>query len=341
MSTFTRRAAVTSMGIALGMSAMVSVAEPGGVAAEHRPFVVGDHAWESKQAFIDSGARCGTRPLDLLEQARVEEKIGPFMRQLAQGGLLSKAGGASGNKGKPGGGTEPPPPSVTGGVINVHFNVIHSGNTGKLSPQANNDQIDVLNTAYQGTDWSFQLGDPETGETGVYYYDNPTWFTMGYGTPLEKQVKSQLRRGSADDLNIYSANPGGGLLGWATFPSSYERDPLMDGVVLLYSSLPGGSAAPYNEGDTATHEVGHWLGLYHTFQGGCTGSGDSVSDTPAERSAAYGCPIGRDSCSGPKYPGLDPITNFMDYTDDDCMDRFSEAQDARMDAMFSAYRYNQ
>ncbi len=232
-------------------------------------------------------------------------------------------------KGKPGGGGGGT--TVTGGVINVYFHVITSSTgAGSVSDQQINAQMAVLDNAYAGTGWSFNL-------VATTRSANDAWFTMGPGTQAEAQAKAALRQGTADDLNIYSANPGGGLLGWATFPSSYAADPLDDGVVILYASVPGGSAAPYNLGDTATHEVGHWMGLYHTFQNGCTKTSDLVDDTPAERSPAYGCPTGRDSCT--RLAGLDPITNFMDYTDDSCMFQFTTGQDARMDAQFSQYRH--
>ncbi len=225
--------------------------------------------------------------------------------------------------------------NVAGGVINVYFHVINNGTSvsnGDITTQMITDQINVLNAAFSNWGWSFNL--VSTTRT-----TNATWYNGCYGSS-ESAMKNALRQGTADDLNIYTCNPSGGILGYATFPSSYTNSPKLDGVVMLYSSLPGGTAAPYNLGDTGTHEVGHWMGLYHTFQGGCNGSGDFVSDTPAERSAAYGCPTGRNTCTGNRYPGNDPITNFMDYTDDSCMFQFSGGQDARMDSQFTTYRYN-
>ena len=199
--------------------------------------------------------------------------------------------------------------SVTGGVINVYFHVIRRGtgvSNGDITSTMINNQISVLNSAFGQWGWQFNL--VTTTRT-----TNSSWFTGCYSSSIETQMKNALRQGTADDLNIYSCAPSGGILGYATFPSSYAGNPNRDGVVLLHSSLPGGTAAPYNEGDTGTHEVGHWMGLYHTFQGGCGGSGDGVSDTPAEKSPAYGCPTGRNTCNT---AGLDPIENFMDYSDD-------------------------
>ena len=247
---------------------------------------------------------------------------------------------AGGNKGKPGSTPTPTPtPGSGGSEITVYFHVITQGSgysDGNIGQSAIDSQIQVLNAAYGNNGgYSFKLA----ATNGVDYTINSTWFNGCYGSAsIESQMKTALRKGTADDLNIYSCNPSNGILGYATFPSSYSSSPNLDGVVLLYSSLPGGSAVPYNEGDTGTHEVGHWMGLYHTFQGGCSGNGDYISDTAAERSAAYGCPINRDTCTGNRYPGVDPVTNFMDYTDDSCMFEFTGGQQTRMNEQFSIYR---
>ena len=230
-----------------------------------------------------------------------------------------------------------PPGSVT---IPVWFHVIRSGTSasqGNLSATKINAQIKVLNDSYsgltggKGTDTPFRFT-----LAGVTRTTNSTWYNNCDSSGIESDMKSTLRHGGAETLNLYSCNPGSGLLGWATFPSWYAGDPLMDGVVILDQSVPGGTATPYNEGDSATHEVGHWLGLYHTFQGGCAKPGDAVGDTPAEADANFGCPTGTDSCS--TFRGRDPIHNFMDYTDDSCMFEMSTGQATRMSNQYTNYR---
>jgi hypothetical protein len=275
-------------------------------------FEFNGHVWRSKDDFLENG-RCATEKLSEYQVADIERQVAVARenRKAASGGFDMNA---------------------TGGAIPVYFHVIrNSSGGGDVSDTRIAQQLSVLNNAYATTGWSFT-------HAGTTRTNNSTWYTCSGGS-CETAMKTALRQGSADDLNVYLNNMGGGLLGWATFPSSYQSQPKMDGVVVLSASLPGGSAAPYNLGDTATHEVGHWMGLYHTFQGGCKrqgSQGDGVADTPAEKSPAFGCPVGRDSC--PSISGNDPISNFMDYTDDSCMDRFSAGQDARMDSLYTTYR---
>jgi len=156
-------------------------------------------------------------------------------------------------------------------------------------------------------------------------------------------MKAALYEGDATTLNVYTANIGGGLLGWAYFPKGYNngRD-FIDGVVILDESMPGGvnpgdprKPWKYGEGDTLTHEVGHWLMLEHTFAHGCGASGDYVTDTPKEAGPQFDCPVGADTC---RAPGLDPIRNFMDYTQDSCMNEFTPGQVERMNDAWIDFR---
>ncbi|KQY63520.1 MULTISPECIES: zinc metalloprotease [unclassified Nocardioides] len=198
------------------------------------------------------------------------------------------------------------------------------------------DQVDVLNASYGGTTAPDAADSPfRFALTDTTWTVNPAWAHVAPGK-TERDMKQALHQGDSETLNVYVADIGGGLLGWAYFPKGYNdgRD-YIDGVVMLDESMPGGTAGKYALGDTLTHEVGHWMMLEHTFAGACSASGDGVADTPREAIPQFDCPEGADTCAA---PGLDPIHNFMDYTQDSCMNMFTEGQVERMNDAWIAFR---
>lgn len=220
------------------------------------------------------------------------------------------------------------PPAVTGGTIDVYVHVISgAADEGGVADSTIEAQMDVLNDAFAPSGWSFNL-------LGVTRTTNDAWYRVAQGSTAERDMKLALHRGTADDLNIYTAQVSS--LGWSTPPWDHQRRPHEDGVVLSESSLPGGTSAPFNLGDTGVHEVGHWMGLHDTYEGGCSKRGDLVSDTPAQRTPSIGCPVVQDTC---RAVGVDPSRNFMDDSDDACRQEFTAGQDARMDLQYSQYRW--
>ncbi len=215
--------------------------------------------------------------------------------------------------------------------VPVYFHVMmDEAGKGNVSRHRIDRQMAVLNTTFGGLE---SAAASDTGFTfalaGVDRYYNDTWHRDGSSV----RYRSRTRLGGADALNIWLVEFD--YLGVATFPWDYASNPKVDGIRVNSGTLPKGSIARYNRGKTATHEVGHWFGLYHTFQGGCATPNDRVPDTPAQSSPTRGCPEGRNSCA---LPGLDPIHNYMDYSYDSCYNQFTADQSARMSKMWTAYR---
>ena len=219
--------------------------------------------------------------------------------------------------------------------VPVYFHVVHADGVGNIPQRVITDQMAVLNAAFAGfyggsaTGFQFRLmAVTRTNNAAWHYHQSPD---------DERAMKRALHRGGWNALNIY-ATTAGPYLGWAYLPGLPESQLYKDGIVVDWESMPGASstyAGRYDLGHTATHEAGHWLDLWHTFDGGCNNWGDHVDDTPPQRVPTNGCPIGQDSC---REPGLDPIHNYMDYSYDACYDQFTKGQAGRMQDAWLYFR---
>lgn len=255
-------------------------------------------------------------------------------------------------------------------VIPTVVHVIQESATDYPSDACILNQIDVLNEDFSAsnpdtalvpsefkpiignTDVEFCLAsvDPQGNpSTGIIRIVDPT--NANHSMSNASQMKALSQWDPTRFLNIWITKTiSGGILGYATFPTGLTSNPSSDGVVLNgeYVGRNGCGSAPFDLGRTATHEVGHWLGLYHTFQGGCAGTsavdcasaGDEVCDTPPTASSNFGCPAEQNTCTETPIDHNDNTHNYMDYGDDNCIIMFTAGQATRMQGVLNTTRSN-
>ncbi|KAJ5710716.1 Extracellular metalloprotease [Penicillium malachiteum] len=242
--------------------------------------------------------------------------------------------------------------------IETWFHIISTqANRDQVTDYMINSQLSILQDSYADAGIKYQL-------QGVTRHVNDLWAKDGDDIAM----KTALRKGTYRTLNVYfqtdlQASPGqsgrlstsrgasatsdltSSVLGFCTLPdpsingTSTRESYVKDGCNILAKTMPGGSLDLYNRGGTAIHEIGHWNGLLHTFQGeSCDASnpGDYIADTPQQSTPTDGCPARKDSC--PDLPGLDAVHDFMDYSSDVCYETFTAGQMKRMRNMWTTMR---
>lgn len=291
------------------------------------PVEVNGHVFDSWQDFakseyfLENGLRCGTVPDD------------SFVQQGFDAGDCAY------------GSTNPDPMYDPGTpfAVNVVFHLITntSGTQGFVPDNLVYEQMDVINEDFQaifgsngqnGNDASivFQLATVDPGgspTTGITRHANTTWFNDG------GSYYNSIAWDTNEYVNVYS-NLASGSLGYVpNLPQGGIVGSNADRVVVLWSTVGADApfGPPYHLGRTLTHELGHYFGLHHTFSGGCASvancynNGDRICDTNPEASPTGGCPGSRITCSLPA-----PFDNYMDYSDDICMEQFTVEQVRRM-----------
>ncbi len=241
-------------------------------------------------------------------------------------------------------------------TIPVVVHVIHLGGSENISDAQIQSQIDVLNEDFR------KMAGTNGDGGGV---DTEIEFCLAKKTPDGKCTngivrinsllsnhltyqRSQLKELSYWDntryLNMYvvkTINGTSGILGYSSFPGG---PPDEDGIVVRHNYFGRIGTASTSLGRTTTHEIGHWFGLYHTFNNGCGTDvcldGDYVCDTPPVSAPNYGCPSSVNSCSNDSPDIPDQVDNYLDYSNDNCKSMFTTGQKIRMHATLNSLRFD-
>ena len=234
-------------------------------------------------------------------------------------------------------------------TIPVVVHVVYNGSTQNISLSQIQSQMQVLNDDFRrlngdannvwpqaaDSEIEFCLAtvDPNGNATDGIVRKSTTRTSFGTNDAVKSAGSGGSNAWPADKyMNVWVCNIGGGILGYAQFPGGPAST---DGVVCdyRYFGTNGTAQAPFNLGRTMTHEVGHYLNLRHIWGDGNCNADDFVSDTPNAGGANYGCATGNVSCNS-----TDMVQNYMDYSDDACMNLFTQGQKSRMQAALAGSR---